>query len=79
MIKLSELEIEFLEKELQITVEDLETMYIADWQQVREACYDIVLDEMLDENDEYREEGDGSERCSIASNLMETKFKELKG
>lgn len=32
---------------------------------------------MLDENDEYNEEGDGNERCSLASGIMDIKYKNL--
>lgn len=32
---------------------------------------------MLDENDEYNEKGDGNECCSLASSLMDIKYKDL--
>lgn len=78
MLNLSAMQKDFLESELNITCEQIEKMNIDEWQEVRFKCYDIVLDEMLDENDNYNPSGDGSERCSIASSIMDTMYKDLR-
>lgn len=79
MVNLTDLQAEFLKKEFGLSVGQIESMDTSAWKKVRENCYDIVLDEMLDENDEYRPEGDGSERCSIASAIMDLTFSRLHG
>lgn len=78
MINLSGNQTAFLEKEFNLSIQRIESMSKEEWKSVRMACYDIVLDEMLDDNDEYNEAGDGSERCSLASSIMDIKYKELK-
>lgn len=75
MINLSPEQKGFISKEFKINLgADISK---EEWKSIREKCYDIVLDEMLDENDEYNEDGDGNERCSLASSIMDIKYKDL--
>ena len=75
MINLSPEQKDFISKEFEINLDADISKEV--WKSINEKCYDIVLDEMLDENDEYNEKSDGNERCSLASSLMDIKYKDL--
>ena len=78
MVSLSRRQSKFLETELGISVEQIKDMNKKRWVAIREKCYDIVLDELLDKNDNYNEEKEISERCLIAESIMDIMFKDLK-
>ncbi len=77
MIYLTDEQFEFLKKEFRITADDIEVMDKEQWRTIRKNCYNIVIDEMLDENGEYNPAGDNSERCWRASEIMDISFKKL--
>lgn len=78
MINLSEHQSKFLDTEFGITIEQIDSMDKKAWIVVKEKCFDVVLDELLDENDEYNGDNEVSERCLLAESIMDIKFKDLK-
>lgn len=78
MTNLSRTQKDFLNHEFGLSDKQIEKIGKDEWHEIREKCYDIILDEMLDDEDNYNEEGDGSERCSLASSIRDISFKKLK-
>lgn len=78
MTNLSRTQKDFLNSEFGLTDEQIEGVSKDGWHDIREKCYDIILDEMLDEEDNYNEAGDGSERCSLASTIRDISYKKLR-
>lgn len=75
-MKLSEKQLEFLDKELNVSKEDIEKMSAEEWKAVREKCFYIEADELMDIEDEENQEE--SERCQLATSIANLKFSELK-
>lgn len=74
-MKLNEKQLEFLRTEFSLTKEDIENMTADGWKEVREKCFYIEADELMDiEEDEEAEE---SERCQIATTIANIKFSQL--
>lgn len=78
MTNLSRVQKDFLNNEFGLSYEQIEEIGKDEWHDIREKCYDIILDEMLDDEDNYNEAGDGSERCSLASSIRDIPFKKLR-
>ena len=78
MTNLSRTQKDFLNHEFGLSDEQIEEISKDEWHDIREKCYDIILDEMLDDEDNYNEAGDGSERCSLASSIRDISFKKLR-
>lgn len=74
-MKLNEKQLEFLEKELNITEKDIEGMSADEWKNVREKCFFIEADELMDLED--NEDGEETERCQLATSIASLKFSEL--
>lgn len=74
-MKLNEKQLEFLEKELNITKKDIEGMSADEWKDVREKCFFIEADELMDLEDD--EDGEETERCQLATSIANLKFSEL--
>lgn len=75
-MKLNEKQLEFLDKELNISKEDIEKMSAEEWKDVREKCFYIEADELMDLED--TEDQEESERCQLATSIANLKFSELK-
>lgn len=73
---LNERQLEFLKTELGLAKEDIDKMTAGRWMGVREKCFYIEADELMDlEGDEAAEE---SERCQMATSIANIKFSQIK-
>lgn len=64
-------QLEFLEKELGLSIRDIESMSIEEWGHVREECFYIEADELLDLRSDEDEE---SKRCQLATSIADIEF-----
>ena len=78
MINLSKEQLELLEKELEITEEKIEAMTKEEWKEVREKCFYLSIDELVDEDGEAIEEPINPERLELLESIADTKYKQLK-
>lgn len=78
MINLSKEQLDLLEKELEITEEQIEAMTKEQWKEVREKCFFLSIDELVDEDGEAIEEPANPERLNLLESIADTKFKQLK-
>jgi hypothetical protein len=78
MVNLNEQQLNFLEKELNITKADIEKMSKEEWKGVREKCFFIEADELLDLEADGSESDEETERCILATSIADIKFSMLK-
>ncbi len=74
-MKLSEKQLDFLKTEFGITKEDIGKMTADQWKEIREKCFNIEADELMDLGDD--EEAEESERCKLATSIADIKFSQL--
>lgn len=75
-MNLNERQLEFLHTEFDLTEEDIDKITADGWMEVREKCFYIEADELMDlEDDEGAEE---SERCKLATSIANMKFSHIK-
>ncbi len=75
MLNLKDKQIEFIENELGIGKEELENINKDDWRKIREKCFNLSVDELLDK---YGHAIDNvTERCIIAESIADMKYSEL--
>lgn len=76
---LNDEQIEFLEKELNLTKADIEKMTKEEWKSVREKCFYIEADELLDMEYEGKDidKEEWTKRCQLAISIADTKFSDL--
>lgn len=80
-LNLTNIQLDFLKKELGITWEDIEKMSASEWTSVREKCFDIEAEELYDLDVEEEREGailEESERCQLATSIVNIKYSQLK-
>lgn len=79
MVNLNKKQLEFLKNELNLTKEDIEKMSEDEWEDVREKCFEIETDELLDMDcagkDVDRDEW--TERCNLAVSIVDIEFSVL--
>lgn len=78
MINLSKEQLDLLEKELGITEEQIEAMTKEQWKDVREKCFFLSIDELVDEDGEAIEEPTNPDRLDLLESIADTKYKQLK-
>lgn len=74
MLNLSDSQLEFLKKELNISAEEIEKMTVEQWRDVRFECFLIESDEAMDIPEDTCIL---NERGETAASIADTKFKEL--
>lgn len=74
-MKLNERQLKFLKTEFNLAKEDIEKMTADRWKELREKCFYIEADELMDMESEEAEE---SERCQLATSIANIKFSQLK-
>lgn len=72
-VDLNEQQQKFLEEKFAIKVEDIEKMNLEDWKKVREDCFEIETDELLD----YEEAGGNCDDCETKDYLMASSIIDL--
>ena len=77
MINLTDEQKEFLKKELNVTDEQISEMNRQQWNEVRESCFEISIDELLDDSVDYEQEVEVSQRCTMAESIMDMEYSEL--
>ncbi len=80
-LNLTDSQLDFLKKELGIVREDIEKMSASDWTGVREKCFDIEAEELYDLEVEEEKQGtelEESERCRLATSIVDIKYSQLK-
>lgn len=75
MLNLTDKQIEFLEKEIGTKKADLENVDKEEWRAIREKCFDISVDELLDEVGNAVETV--SSRCVMAESIADIKYSQL--
>lgn len=75
MLNLKDEQIEFIENELGISEKELENINKDDWRKIREKCFNLSVDELLDE-DGYAID-DVTEKCIMAESIADMKYSEL--
>ncbi len=73
-------QLDFLNKELNITREEIVRMSFDEWDTVREKCFEIETEEFLNMEKEGKDIDDAeewTERCVIAVSIVDTSFAEL--
>lgn len=78
MINLSKEQLDLLEKELGVTEEQIASMTKEQWFEVREKCFYLSIDELVDEDGEAIEDPLNPERLDLLESIADTKFKQLK-
>lgn len=78
MINLSKEQLDLLEKELGLTEEQVEAMNKEQWKEVREKCFFLSIDELVDEDGEALDNAINPERLCLLESIADTKFKQLK-
>ena len=78
MINLSKEQLDLLEKELGVTEEQIASMTKEQWFDVREKCFNLSIDELVDEDGEAVEEPNNPDRLELLESIADTKFKQLK-
>ena len=68
---LSKEQLNFLTEELNVTKKDIESMSADEWKNIREKCFYIESDELLDMDDEE------TMRCKLATSIANIKFSDL--
>lgn len=71
---LNEKQLNFLENELQLKKDDINKMSAEEWAAVREKCFYIEADELLELSEDEAEE---TERCMIATSIADIKYSQL--
>lgn len=74
-MKLNEKQLGFLKTEFGLTKEDIEKTTADGWKEIREKCFYIEADELMDIEDD--ESADESERCQLATSIANIKFSKL--
>lgn len=75
-MKLNEKQLEFLQIEFRLTEDDIDKMTADEWMEVREKCFYIEADELMDIEDD--DEAEESERCKLATSIADMKFSDIK-
>lgn len=75
MLNLKDDQVEFIQKELGISKEELEIISKDGWKQIREECFNISVDELLD--DDGNAVDDVTSRCTMAESIADMKYSEL--
>lgn len=73
-MNLSRQQIQFLQKELSVSEDEVSNMTMEDWHQVRERCLDIEVEEAVKED---TEDAVDWERCDMAASIVNIKFCQL--
>lgn len=74
-MKLNEKQFWFLKTEFGLTKEDIGEMIADEWKEIREKCFYIEADELLDL--EADEEVAESDRCKLATSIANIKISQL--
>ncbi len=74
-MELNEKQLDFLKTEFGLTKEDIGKMTADQWKEIREKCFYIEADELMDLEDD--EEAEESERCKLATSIANIKFSQL--
>lgn len=75
-MELDEKQLEFLKIEFDLTKEDIDKMTVDGWKEVREKCFYIEADELMDLGDD--EDVEESEHCRLATSIANIRFSRLK-
>lgn len=75
MLNLKENQIEFIRNEFGISRRELEHISKDGWKQIREECFNISIEELLDEQGNAID--DVTKRCVIAESIADMKYSEL--
>lgn len=75
MLNLKDEQVEFIQKELGISKEELEIISKDGWKRIREECFNISVDELLD--DDGNAVDDVTSRCIMAESIADMKYIEL--
>ena len=75
MLNLKENQVKFIQNELGISKEKLECISKEEWRKIREDCFEISIDELLDEHGHAVEYV--TERCMMAESIADVKYSEL--
>ena len=78
MINLSKEQLTLLEKELGVTEDQVEAMTKEQWKEVREKCFFLSIDELVDEDGNALENASNPERLYLLESIADTKYKQLK-
>ncbi len=73
-LNLTEGQLNFLEKELGLQEQDIEQMSKKEWTDVREKCFYIEADELLELPEDKDEE---TQRCLVATSIADIKYSQL--
>ncbi len=73
-MNLSSEQLDFLKEELGLCEKDIEKMSKEEWTDVRENCFYIEADELLDLPDGEDEE---TQRCIVATSIADIKYSQL--
>ena len=76
MLTLNDEQLKFLNDEFNVREDEIENMTKDEWKTIRLRSYDIMLDEMLDDEDNAVKEV--PERGLIAESIVNTKYSKLK-
>ncbi len=74
-MELNEKQLDFLKTEIGLTKEHIGKMTADQWKEIREKCFYIEADELMDLEDD--EEAEESERCKLATSIANIKFSQL--
>lgn len=74
-MKLNKKQMDFLNIELNIQSSDLDRMSAEQWKCIREKCFYIEADELMDMEDD--ENDTETERCRLATSIANIRFSEL--
>lgn len=75
-MKLNEKQLEFLHAEFGLTEEAVDEMTADGWMEVREKCFEIETDELLDMHYAGKDidKDEWTERCHLAVSIVDAKF-----
>lgn len=73
-LNLNKEEISFLEEELGVTEEKLNSLTVNEWKDIRERCIDIDVEESIKQE---KNGGEYSRRGIIADSIIDKRFSEL--
>lgn len=77
MVNLNNDQLKFLKKEFGISKDELKSISKDDWHKLREKCFDISVDELLDD-DGYAVDF-VTKRCELAESIADMKYSQMIG